>query len=481
MRLADAMRNLGVKRGDRVAILALNSDRYLEVYQALFWLGAAITPANTRWSVEELVHSFRDCEAGILFVDEIHLPLAEAIRAKTESLRELIYLGDGTCPSRLHDFEVLISEATPIDHADPGNDDLAGIFYTGGTTGFSKGVMLSHQNLVAAVCNRLAMGWPVGEVYLHAAPLFHMVGALGMLWEIMSGGTHVVISGFTPEAFLEAVQRERVTDTGLVPTMMQMVLDHPDFQDYDLSSLSFIVYGAAPISETLLERIIGVLPQLRLAQAYGMTEVAGPAAYLTPSDHDARHRSSGRLRSAGRAAALAEIRIVDAEHREVPRGVVGEIAMRGMSVMLGYWKNPAETAKTLQDGWVYSGDAGYMDDEGYIFVVDRIKDMIVSGGENVYSVEVENVMLRHPAVAACAAIGIPHETWGEAVHVLVVPRAGMNLTEAEAIAHCKMLIAGYKCPRSVEFIPAIPLSSAGKVLKNKLREPYWNGKGRQVN
>jgi len=281
-RLAGAMRALGVAKGDRVGILSLNSDRYLEVYLAVFWLGAAINPANTRWSASELSYSFNDCGTTLLLVDDAHLPLMDAIRAESTTLRDVVYLGDAACPASMHDYETLIAGAEPIEDARASDGDLAGVFYTGGTTGFPKGVMLSHESVMGAVLNRLALGYPVGPVYLHAAPIFHLAGAMGVFWQFMGGGTHVLIPSFSAPAFMQIVERERVTDTLLVPTMIQMVLDHPDFRSHDLSSLRFLVYGASPITETLLDRMTAAFPELTLMQGYGMTELAGCVSYLPP-------------------------------------------------------------------------------------------------------------------------------------------------------------------------------------------------------
>lgn len=479
-RLAGGLRGLGVRKGDRVGILSLNSDRYLEVFMAVFWLGAAINPANTRWSAKELSFSFTDCETTQLFVDDAHLPLMDEVRAESHTLREVIYVGEGACPAGMLDYEQLIAQSDPVDDVYASDSDLAAVFYTGGTTGFPKGVQLSHGSLLGAALNRLAMGWLVGPVYLHAAPVFHLAGAMGVWWQFIAGGTHVLLPTFNALRFMETVQSEHVTDTLLVPTMIQMVLDHPEFSRFDLTSLKFMVYGASPIAETLLDRLSAAFPQLALMQGYGMTELSGCVSYLPPYYHMAEGRTRGKLRSAGRAAPLAEIRIVGPDGSELPRGTVGEIAARGMSAMMGYWNRPTDNASTLRDGWVHSGDGAYMDEEGFIFIVDRMKDMVVSGGENVYSAEVENAILKHPAIASCAVIGIPSEKWGESVHAVVVLRPGQEVSEADLIAHCKTLIAGYKCPRSVEVRTELPLSGAGKIQKNKLRERYWAQHGRQV-
>jgi long-chain acyl-CoA synthetase len=479
-KLAGGMRALGVGKGDRVGILALNSDRYLEVYMAAFWLGAAINPANTRWSASELVYSFNDCATTVLFIDDAHLSLIDTIRAESHTLRDIVYLGENQCPPHMVDYESLVKASAPVEDANAGDNDLAGVFYTGGTTGFPKGVKLSHTSIMGAVLNRLTLGVPVGPVFLHAAPLFHLAGALGMFSQFISGGTHVPLSSFKAEDFIETVEKERVTDSLLVPTMIQMVLDHPRRSQHDLSSLRCLIYGASPISETLLDRTMEAFPKMELIQGYGMTESSGCISYLEPYYHTKEARTQSRLLSAGRAVGLSEVKIVDHNRNEVARGVVGEIAIRGVSTMLGYWNKPGESEKALENGWLYSGDGAYMDDDGFIFIVDRIKDMIVSGGENVYCTEVENAILKHPAVASCAVIGIPSEKWGEAVHAVVVLKTDANVTQDELISHCKQLVANYKCPRSIEYRDQLPLSGAGKILKNKLRAPYWEGMERRV-
>jgi long-chain acyl-CoA synthetase len=290
-----------------------------------------------------------------------------------------------------------------------------------------------------------------------------------------------MIQGFTPEGVMAAVQSERVTDVLLVPTMIQMLVDHPAIGSYDLSSLKNIVYGASPISEAVLARAIAALPNVHFTQAYGMTELSPIATLLHWNEHIGEGRAKGRHRAAGRATLGCEVRIVDAGDEPVPYGTVGEIVVRGDNVMMGYWERPEETAKAVIDGWMHTGDGGYMDEHGFVFVVDRVKDMIISGGENIYSIEVENAITQHPAVAQCAVIGIPDERWGELVHAVVVTKPGAKVPANELIEFCKTLIAGYKCPRSVEISEnPLPLSGAGKVLKRDLRKPFWESRERRV-
>uniref|UniRef100_UPI0010414020 AMP-binding protein n=1 Tax=Candidatus Protofrankia californiensis TaxID=1839754 RepID=UPI0010414020 len=366
----------------------------------------------------------------------------------------------------------------PIEDARRGGDELAGLFYTGGTTGFPKGVMLSHANLVTSTVGTVASGvaFGPGGRYLHAAPMFHLADLIGWGAQMLHAGTHVIIPAFDPTAVMKAIQDHQVTDTLLVPLMIQAVVDHPDLPNYNLTSLKAVIYGASPISATVLERTMKAFPNADFTQAYGMTELAPVATLLSPQDH-----REGNLRSAGRAAPHAEVRIVDADDNEVPRGTVGEVVVRGGHMMLGYWNKSEETATALRGSWMHTGDGAYMDDNGYIYIVDRIKDMIVTGGENVYSAEVENALARHPAVAQAAVVGVPDERWGERVHAVVVLRPGQQATPEELREHAKSLVASYKAPCSVEFVDALPVSGAGKILKRELRKKYWAGKERQVN
>ena len=457
-------------------MLSLNSDRYLELYLAVGWAGAVIVPLNIRWSPLENEDAMRDCRAEILFVDKAFAPVGVALAKALPELK-LVYADEGETPAGMDNYETLIAQSEPVTDAMRSRDDLAGIFYTGGTTGRSKGVMLSHGNLMANALNALSEGmFPGTSIYLHAAPMFHLANGGAMYAVLLSGGSNVVIQGFTPDGVAAAMQKERVTDVLLVPTMIQMFVDHPTLGNYDLSSLKRIVYGASVISDAVLTRAMKALPHVEFTQAYGMTELSPVATLLNPADHD----NPALHRSAGRAAPHAEVRIVDPNDNEVSRGEVGEIVVRGDNVMLGYWNRPQDTAAAVRDGWMHTGDGGRMDENGYVFIVDRIKDMIITGGENVYSAEVENALAGHPAVAACAVIGVPDPDWGERVHAVVVLLPGEQATAEEIRTHCKTLIAGYKAPRSVDFVDALPMSGAGKILKRDLRKQYWDESGNQV-
>ncbi|HVT34340.1 MAG TPA: long-chain fatty acid--CoA ligase [Nevskiaceae bacterium] len=476
-RAAGALQKLGMKPGDRVGILALNSDRFLELYFAVWWGGGVVNPVNIRWSAREIAYSLDDCATQILAVDQAFAPLVPELSERSQALRTVLYIGDGAAASGMFEYEALIAEHAPVADAMRCNGDLAGVFYTGGTTGFPKGVMLTHANLSYGASAALISGIAEeDDVGLHAAPMFHMADAMFALALFLRGCTQAIVPMFNPETALAAIAGARVSVALLVPTMIQMLVDHPRLPEFDLASLRRVLYGASPISEALLARAMARLPNAGFIQCYGQTEMSPIVTVLSAADH----LEGKRLRSAGRPAVGVEVKIVDADDREVARGTVGEICARGPGVMAGYWNQPEQTAAAIRDGWMHTGDGAYVDGDGYLYVVDRVKDMIVSGGENVYSAEVENAIAQHAAVAMCAVIGIPDEQWGEAVHAVIVCRPGARVGADEIKAHCKALIATYKCPRSVELRDALPLSGAGKVLKNNLREPYWAGRQRRV-
>ena len=486
-RLAGALQELGVGRGDRVAILMLNQDRYLELYLAIAWAGAVVVPLNIRWNAQENQDCLNDCRSKLLFVDAAFAKMGAEI-ARTLGTIGLVYADDppDARPEGALHYENLLADAAPIPDVEAADTDLAGIFYTGGTTGRSKGVMLSHRNLLASARNSLAQSNQSNEevfaCYLHAAPMFHLADFSATQIAFLLGGANAIIPGFTAEAAARAISKYQVTNVLLVPTMIQMFVDQPGFDKFDLSSLLRITYGASPISEAVLDRAMKALPHVEFIQAYGMTELSPVATSLPWKDHFGEGRAKGRHRSGGRAAPMVEVRIVDPLGKPVPPRTVGEIVVRGDIVMMGYWERPEETKKAIVDGWMHTGDGGYMDEDAYVFIVDRMKDMIVTGGENVYSAEVENCVAQHPAVAQCAVIGIPDERWGEAVHAVVMRKPGAAVTEADIIEFCKARIAGYKCPSSVKIQDeTLPLSGAGKILKRELRKPYWEGKTRQVN
>ncbi|WP_025898649.1 long-chain-fatty-acid--CoA ligase [Sneathiella glossodoripedis] len=474
-KFAGALRELGVTDGERVAILAQNSDRYLEFYYATPWAGGVFVPVNTRLAVPEFAYWLNDSGSEILLVDDAFAPAVAELRNLVKGLRTVIYIGDKETPEGLLNYEDLIAEAAAVEDAGRHGDDLAGLFYTGGTTGVSKGVMLSHNNLVVNTLNSMpAYGFTEESVWLHAAPMFHIADGAAVFAAVMGMSRHVFIPGFTPELTLQAIENHGITETLLVPTMVNMLVNHPRVRDFDLRSLKNIVYGASPMPEAVIVKALEELPGCGFTHAYGQTECAPLVTYTGPEYHVLSGPNAGRFKSAGRAAYSVEVKIFDDDDREVAPGTVGQVCVRGDNVMLGYWNKPEQTAEALKGGWMHTGDGGYMDEQGFVYIVDRVKDMIISGGENVYSAEVENAIYQHEAVVECAVIGIPHQKWGEQVHAVVRLEEGAEVSEADIIEFAHTLIAGFKCPRSVEFTKdPLPLSGAGKILKTELRKPYW--------
>lgn len=483
-RLANALKQSDVATGDRIGILALNSDRYFEAFFAVPFSGGVLVPLNIRWSVVEILYSLRDSGTTTLLVDDTFVSVAQAIQAEATSVVQFVYMGDGATPDGMLNYEALIASAGPAEDAMRGNDDLFAIMYTGGTTGFPKGVMLSHTNFYSSCLSAVGgfqfNAYPVR--YLHAAPMFHVADAAMSFANVISAGTHIFIPAFAPDGVVNAIAEHGVTDTLLVPTMISLMLEHDAFRKADIRSLKKIVYGASPMPEGTLQKALAQLPEVAFYQAYGQTELAPLGAVLTPEYHVFDGPLAGKTRSAGRPSYIMDVKIVGPEGHALPIGEVGEIAMRGPNCMLGYWNKPEQTERALVDGWVMTGDAGYLDQDGFLFLVDRVKDMIVTGGENVFSAEVESALSQHPAVNEAVVIGIPSDHWGEAVHAIVRLMPGQDATEDDIIAFCQQLIAGYKCPRSVEFREdPFPMTGAGKLRKIDLRTPFWENQNRSIN
>ncbi|SAL14936.1 AMP-dependent synthetase and ligase [Caballeronia choica] len=478
-RLAAALRKLGVQDGDRVAMFSLNSARYIEYYMAVPWAGAVLNPVNIRWSAAEVLYSFNDCSTSVMIVDDPFVDLGRKVAAQCPSMRHVIYAGDGETPAGMLNYEALVADSQPMEDAYRRGDDLAGIFYTGGTTGVPKGVMLSHTNLISSACNQPMSGTLEETVtYMHVMPMFHLACFAAINGVFLVGGTHAALASYDPGRMMESIAAYKVTHFLLAPTMIQMGLDWLEQNparaaQLDVSSLRSFRYGASPMTPALMARARAAFPGVTFSQGYGMTEMAPVVSILGPEHHTDEGLLNGKMHSVGRPAHTVEVRIVDMEGKEVPRGTVGEIVARGPNVMLGYWNKPDATAEAIRNGWMHTGDGGYMDEDGFIFLVDRIKDMIVSGGENVYSAEVEKALASHPAIAQCAVIGVPHEKWGESVHAVIVLKPGAQTTLESVRSHCREQIAGYKCPVSVDFRETLPLSSVGKILKTELRAPYW--------
>ena len=481
-KLAGALKTLGLPEGGRAAILALNSDRYFEYYYAVPWAGGVFVPLNIRLAPPELIFLLNDSGTEILLVDDEFASTLPALVDKLETVRHIVRISDHAPQANTLDYEAILEAADPIPDAIAGGAELAGIFYTGGTTGLPKGVMLSHDNLIFNALNALIVsGYNANSLYLHAAPMFHMADATSVCGLTMVQGTHVFIPKFDPETTLRVIAAEKITNVTLVPTMINMLVNFSRVADYDLSTLKRIWYGASSMPMEIMKKSMEIIPDCQFAQSYGMTELSPLATILEEKYHQLENPSQ-KMKSVGTAVPAVEMRIVDEKDQEVPRNIVGEVVVRGDNVMLGYWNRPQDTAKAVRDGWMRTQDAGYMDEDGFIYITDRMKDMIISGGENIYSTEVENKIYEHPAVESCAVIGIPDDKWGEKVHAIVDLKKSASATEEELITFCKERLAGYKCPRSVSFqSEPLPLSGAGKILKSKLREPYWMGKEKQVN
>ncbi len=481
-RMGAALKALGLLPGEFVAVLALNSDRYVELFYAVPWAGGCFAPMNVRWSARENAYALTDCAARVLFVDDEFAGQGAALSADFPDLRAVIHMGDGPVPAGMLGYEDLIARTAPTPDADRKGDDLYAVFYTGGTTGNPKGVAFTHQALCQATVAYLAMLPDIEDIrFAYVGGFFHFSGANAALYVTMVGGTHVVLPKFEPELMMRAISDHGVTNAVLVPTMITMMLSHPGVGEYDLTSLRTLVYGGSPIPQELLEEAARNFPCWRFYQIYGMTETGGFATMLRWREHRFDGPKKHRIRSCGQPAPGVEVKIVDPDGMEVTRGETGEIVMRSDYLMAEYLGKPEQTAAALRDGWMFSGDAGSMDADGFLYVADRVKDMIVTGGENVFSIEVERALASHPAVLQAAVIGIPSEEWGEAVHAVVVLRAGATVDETALITHCRGVIGGYKCPKSVSFRDEpLPVGPAGKVQKNVLRDPYWEGRPRRI-
>lgn len=481
-RAASGLHSLGVKENDRCAILSLNSDYYLEYYSLVPWAGACVVPLNIRWSVKENAYSITDADARVLFVDDTFVPMVAGLIAEGVQLDHVIYIGEKNCPNGMIDYEELIANNEPIEDAYRHDEDLAGIYYTGGTTGFPKGVMLTHKSIwTSAISSINAMDISQKTKYLHAAPMFHLADGCMNQSCMLAGACHYFIPAFAPQMFIDAVTNHKVTHSLLVPVMIQMATEALKNQKTDISSLKFLLYGASPISETALVQAMEAFPTTKFIQGYGQTELSPLATMLTHEYHTVKGPNAGKLKSAGKAIACVEIKIVDDKGNGVPMNAIGEVAVKGPNAMIGYWNKPKETAISMRNGWIHTGDAGYLDEEGFLFLVDRVKDMIVSGGENVYSTEVENALMKHEAVAQTIVIGIPHVKWGEQVHAEVILHKGKTATEEELKAFCSEYIANYKCPRSISFrTEPFPISGAGKLLKREVRKAYWEDNDRMI-
>lgn len=471
--LARALLHLGLKPGDRVAILLENCQQYGEMYFAIPSAGMVAVPLNYRLSGRELTYILNNSEAKVLLVGSEYLAAAQSIRGALPHLMHLICV-DG--PAGERQYEDLL-KGKPDGDIDPQvrEGDVACLMYTSGTTGVPKGAMLTHRNLLEASVNMVFSFHYIerDDITLVFAPLYHVAASSIMRAYAYMGATSVVMRSFDPAAVLETIQRERVTAFWAAPTMINMLLQVPNMCDYDLSSLRLISYAAAPMPVQLLKRAMEAF-KVPFVQCFGMTETSPSGTVLSWEDHlvDEKGHGAQRLLSIGKEMLNVQVRVIREDGSPVDPGEVGEIVIKGDTVMMGYWKMPRETAEVLKEGWYYTGDLGTTDEDGYFYIVDRKKDMIISGGENIYSREVEEALYAHPAVLEAAVIGVPDDLWGESVKAIVVLKPGCTATEAELIEQCKAGLASYKKPKSVSFVEALPKNASGKILKNVLREEH---------
>lgn len=447
--VAGFLRGLGIEKGDRVAVWMLNSHQYLELYFATAIAGIVIVPINTRWNAADVDFTLADSGAKALVVDECFAGKAAELKNPPRILRDL------GASDASGSFE------------EPDENDLLGLFYTSGTTGGPKGVMLTHRNLWSNALHTMLTTGITQGAWLHAAPMFHAADLWSVYMHAALGSANYYLPTFDPEAFLRSVEQNRITDTVIVPTMISMVVNHPGFGKYDVSSVRRILYGASPMPGPLIKLAMSRFPKVEFIQAYGMTETSPMLTLLAHNDH-----SEERLAAAGKPVLGVEVRVVDFDDCDVPLGESGEVIARGANVMKGYWNRPEITKDALRGGWMHTGDIGRLDSEGFLYILDRKKDMIKPGSENVYSPEVESMILGHPAVLEAAVIGVPHEKWGESIRAVVVCRSGCTLQEMELIAWCRERMTHFKCPTSVVVAEALPKGGTGKIQKNVLREKY---------
>jgi fatty-acyl-CoA synthase len=484
-RLAGALRALDVAPGDRVAFLSYNTHHLLEAYYGVLQAGAVLTPINIRFSPDDIAYVLGHSGASVLCYHHDFQEIVDRVRPRLEHLRHVVVL-EGEDPEA-HQYETLLARATP----DPGPDifqvdenAICELFYTSGTTGRPKGVALTHRNLALhALQFNLSMRMADTDRVLHVVPLFHVNGWGTPQALTAAGGTHVMLRKIVPQDILRLIERERITLLLGVPTIYNALINEPTIGTYDLTSLRQAVSGGAPASPSLIQAMEEKLGCLSVV-GYGLTETspllskALPKAHLGGApDDDLRRRSTTGFEVIG-----VDMRVVDSDGREVPPDgkTVGEIVARSNIIMDGYYRDPEATAAVIRDGWFHTGDMAVVDSEGYVTIVDRQKDIIISGGENISSVEIEKVLSAHPAVFECTVLAVPDERWGETPKALIVLKPGQKATAEEILTHCRRHLAGFKVPSSVEFRESLPKTGTGKIMKHELREPYWRGYEKRV-
>ena len=479
-RLVNALADLGIQKGDRIAILSQNCHQYRELFWAVAVGGYMIVPVNYRLAPREIAYILNDSEARALLLSDEYSLLIDSMRADLKSVRH--FIGIQTHGEWLLDYERLLqkSSAEPPSSL-PSAEDLLWLLYTSGTTGRPKGAVHTQRSvtaLVDAAVNNFAIDEETQSLVV--TPFYALSGGG---WDSICscmGSTTVILRNFNPVEMLEVIQNERITDVHLVPVMINFVVNSPDFDQYDISSLKRITYGASPMPPELMKKAMEKIGPIFI-QDFGCAE-GGLMTLLPEADHvvDGPPEKTRRLGSCGKGLPELDVRVLDEDGRDAKPGEIGELTVKGDTVMKGYWKMPEATAETLRDGRLHTGDLATVDEEGFIYIVDRKKDMIISGGLNIYPREIEDVLFAHPAILEAAVIGVPDDEWGESVKALVALKPGAECSESELIEHCKSNLGSYKKPKSVEFVDTLPRNPSGKVLKRVLREKYWEGKDRRV-
>ena len=477
-RVGNGLRALKLDQRSRVAILCGNRHEFFEIWQGASMAGHVLTPINARLAAREITFILNDSKARLLFVDQAFHGLVQEIAGELPAVQQIFTLGKHLEWPSYSDWRdgQSADQPPPSSLPPPFPDDTVVQMYTSGTTGFPKGVELSHASVLACVRSMMGLAaWPPGEVALVTAPLFHTAGSAWAHCALQSGGTVVLLEELSPQAVLSAIENHRVSEALLVPALIRMVLDSPRCASTDFSTLRRILYGASPIPVSSLRQAMQVF-SCDFEQGYGLTESVGPVAMLRPQDHD----GGRKMQSCGKAVPGMVIHVVDTDGNECATNEVGEIILQGPQLMKAYWNRPDDTRDAIRAGWLHTGDAGYFDADGYLYIHDRLKDMIVSGGENIYPAEVEGVLAACSGIADVAVIGVPDERWGEAVKALVMLQPGSETSARDIAAYARQHMAGFKCPKSIDFVDLIPRNPSGKILKKDLREPYWAGLDRRV-
>jgi long-chain acyl-CoA synthetase len=481
-RLANGLTSLGLKKGDHVAIFSANRHHILETFYACHKTGLVTVPLNARVSISEAAQMLNNSESNAVMVGEELVEAVDKVRGELEGVRH--YIATSNPAPKMTDYETLLGASSPEEpQVDVDRDDLASIEYTSGTSGSLKAAMLTHRCFLTMSKKELlipGLDLEMNSVMCHVAPVTH--GTIAMvLPTIVRGGCNLILPGFDPKILLETIEKERVTHIMLVPTMINFLMAHPDLKNYDLSSIRTMLYAASPMPAERVKEAVRLFGPV-LIQNYGTHETAALVTYLGKEDHmfEGDQKKVKRLSAAGIPCMETEVRVVDDDGRDVKPGEVGEIIERGDDTMIGYWKDPALTAETIIDGWLHTRDMATVDEDGYIYIVDRKSDMIISGGFNIYPFEVEEVLYRHPAVFEAAVISIPDDQWGESVKAVVVLKEDALASEEDLIEHCKAYLASYKKPKSVDFVADLPKNAHGKVLRRVLRQKYWAGQERMV-